>query len=519
MDLLTKTGAIKLRSHLEKYLVGDEDRETVRQSRNGSSKRAIWLVEPCPKNPDAIKLKNLQSGLYLTASDTPFLLGMTGKRVVQLSIFDPTRVEWEPISDGFQVKFRSTKDNGKYLRGNGGTPPWRNSVTHDSPLTGGTYNWVLWDVENVSLTEVGSFSDVLSPLTSFNSVFSDEHDGSSSYPVSPMSVISASSSFSARKKSTAMDLFHNAKAVRLKSHHDKYLIAEDDEESVTQDRNGSTRNARWIVEFVGDRSIRLKSCYGKYLTATTHAFLLGMTGKRVQQTGQKPGPSVEWEPLKAGSQTRLRTRDGSYLRANGGLPPWRNSITHDLPHRTATQDWVLWDVDIVEILDHNVDGIGGKVEEPGLGRVGKQEKPSRVQVQVQAQVVHSESFGSESESGSVSVGSDRYQRQESSDSGTYSPPKPDGRLIYYHIADDYGDVNESVEGCSFMFKGHSVAELTHKLEEETGLEDIFVCTRSPLNGKLYPLRLQLPPNITTMHVVVVPSTSRLAEDFSKVGIL
>ncbi|KAH9606853.1 hypothetical protein KSS87_020261 [Heliosperma pusillum] len=487
MNLLTKTGAVLLRSHLDKYLVGDEDRETVRQSRNGSSKRAIWLVEPSPKNPDAIKLKNLSTGLYLTASDTPFLFGMTGKQVVQLSIFDPTRVEWEPISDGFQVKFRSTKDNGKYLRGNGGTPPWRNSVTHDSPLTGGTYNWVLWDVENVSLTEVGSFSDGLSTLSSFNSVFSDEHDGLSlsSYPVSPMSVISASSSFSARKKSTAMDLFHNAKAVRLKSHHDKYLIAEEDEESVSQDRNGSTRNARWTVEFVGDRTIRLKSCYGKYLTATTHAFLLGMTGKRVQQTGQKkPGSTVEWEPLKAGSQTRLRAREGSYLRANGGLPPWRNSVTHDLPHRTATQDWVLWDVDIVEILDYNVDGIGGKVEEPGRvsgsdARLGKQERPSPVQVQVPVQVpvqiVHSESFGSESESGSVSAGSGsgRYQRQESSDSGTYTPPKPDGRLIYYHVADDIGDVNETVEGWSFMFKGHSVTELTHKLEEETGIEEIF----------------------------------------------
>lgn len=90
-----------------------------------------------------------------------------------------------------------------------------------------------------------------------------------------------------------------------------------------------------------------------------------------------------------------------------------------------------------------------------------------------------------------------------------SPPKCDGRTIYYHIADDNGEVDdEVVEGYSFSFKGNGVEELTRKLIEETGLEDIIVCTRSPLNAKLYPLRLQLPPNNADMHVVVVPPSSK-----------
>uniref|UniRef100_A0A803PFY4 DUF569 domain-containing protein n=1 Tax=Cannabis sativa TaxID=3483 RepID=A0A803PFY4_CANSA len=247
-----------------------------------------------------------------------------------------------------------------------------------------------------------------------------------------------------------MDVFHNAKAVRLRSHHDKFLLADEDEESVIQDRNGSSKNARWTVEFVSgsDSIIRLKSNYGKYLTASNHPFLLGMTGRKVVQTlPRRLDSSLEWEPIKEGSHVKFKTRYGHFLRANGGLPPWRNSVTHDIPHRTSTQDWILWHVEIVEI--------------------------------------------------------------ESTDSYVGSPPKLDGRTIYYHIADENGEVDdESVEGYSFTFRGNGVEELTRRFEEETGIEGIIMCTRSPLNGKLYPLRLQLPPNNVTMHLVVLLSQSK-----------
>lgn len=94
---------------------------------------------------------------------------------------------------------------------------------------------------------------------------------------------------------------------------------------------------------------------------------------------------------------------------------------------------------------------------------------------------------------------------QSSDSS--SPPKVDGRTIYYHVAEDNGDVDdETTVGYSLAFNGNGVDELTRNLEEETGLEGIIVCTRSPLNGKLYPLRLRLPPN-AIMHVVLVLSSS------------
>lgn len=149
-----------------------------------------------------------------------------------------------------------------------------------------------------------------------------------------------------------MELFQRAKSVRLRSHHDKYLLADEDEEHVCQERNGSNRRARWTVEFVeGHPVIRLNSCYGKYLTASNEPFLLGMTGSKVLQTvPRRLDSSVEWEPIRDGMQVKLKTRYGNFLRANGGLPPWRNSVTHDIPHRH--HDWVLWDVDVVEIRRH-----------------------------------------------------------------------------------------------------------------------------------------------------------------------
>ncbi|KAF3682482.1 hypothetical protein BC332_03856 [Capsicum chinense] len=272
-----------------------------------------------------------------------------------------------------------------------------------------------------------------------------------------------------------MEFFQKAKCIRLKSNHEKFLHADPDQESVYQDRSGSSKSVKWTVEFPEglDNVIRLKSCYGKYLTALDEQHLFGVTGQKVVQSlPNKLDSLVEWEPIKEGSLVKLKTRYGNYLRANSGLPPWRNSVTHDIPHRH--QDWILWAVDTVEVL---------------------LELPDE----------------SVSESGDDDLGSS-FHLTTPKFSRTQSTLKSEGRLIYYYVADENGNVNDSVKGPSFQFKGHGLDELTKKLEEETGIEKIVVCSRNKFNGNLYPLRLALPPNNATMHVVVLPASSKVAKE-------
>ncbi|MCO5575043.1 hypothetical protein L7F22_028840 [Adiantum nelumboides] len=141
-----------------------------------------------------------------------------------------------------------------------------------------------------------------------------------------------------------MDFFKKSDTVRLRSRHGKYLFADDDECAVSQSREGSKRNAVWTVEVEDDDPsvIKLKSCYNCYLTATNVPFLLGWTGKKVLQMKLVDSESsVIWEPVRDGYSVKLKTRAGNFLRANGSIPPWRNSITHDSTHK---HDWLLWEV-------------------------------------------------------------------------------------------------------------------------------------------------------------------------------
>ncbi|RCV40406.1 hypothetical protein SETIT_9G050900v2 [Setaria italica] len=299
-----------------------------------------------------------------------------------------------------------------------------------------------------------------------------------------------------------MELFARAKVVRLKSHHDKFLYADEDEVHVTQDRNGASPNARWSVEAVPQAPgvVRLRSRYGRYLTASNEPFLLGMTGRKVLQTAPaRPDSSVEWEPVRDGFQTRLKTRYGHFLRANGGLPPWRNSVTHDVPHRTATQDWVLWDVEVVQVLTPGP-------ERAESAPVKMPDSPPAPEIRDPPPPRHrpSKSYAAPPPPPPTL----EPEAVEARPAPRLSKLEVEGRAIHYHIADDLGNVDDGTEGHSFTFNGSNLEELANKLQEKTGMDDLIICTRSPINGKLTPLRLQLPPNNAAMHIVLVQESSK-----------
>lgn len=147
-----------------------------------------------------------------------------------------------------------------------------------------------------------------------------------------------------------MEFFEGAASVRLKAIHKKFLWADDDK-SVFQQSIGDKATV-WKVEVVaGTNTIRLRSVYELYLTSSDFAFLLGLTGKKVHQTyATKADSAVEWEPIREGNLVKLKTKRGTFLRANGGFPPYRNSVTHDVPKNANTQNWILWEVHILETL-------------------------------------------------------------------------------------------------------------------------------------------------------------------------
>ncbi|KAH6776829.1 hypothetical protein C2S51_008141 [Perilla frutescens var. frutescens] len=163
-----------------------------------------------------------------------------------------------------------------------------------------------------------------------------------------------------------MDFFLKAKKIRLMSHRDRFVVADDDRMTISQGGDRSSRNAIWAVEFVEGRdAIRLKSCYGTYLTASAMPFIPGVTGKKVVQTWPcQCDAATEWEPSRDGMQVRLRSIYGQFLRPNGGLPPWRNAVAHDVPYRSKSREKMLWGVEVVEKCSDQ----RGAAAAPRLGR-------------------------------------------------------------------------------------------------------------------------------------------------------
>ncbi|CAL5078904.1 unnamed protein product [Urochloa decumbens] len=338
-----------------------------------------------------------------------------------------------------------------------------------------------------------------------------------------------------------MELFERARTVRLRSHHDKYLYADEDESHVVQDRNAASPNARWVVEPVPHSPgvLRLRSRYGRYLSASNEPFLLGVTGRKVLQTlPHRLDSSVEWVPVRddarnrAGPGARLRTRYGNFLRANAGLPPWRNSVTHDTPHRHA--GWVVWDVEVVQAVIPGPDSSSSDAAAdcyaappPSYNKPpSRSSSPTPPPLPTSAlrppapPPHHLEENAAPFKAqppppppGYIAPPAPGLYRLESTESFSVPLHKVEGRAIYYQIGDEDGDVDPDEEPRHLTFNGTGLEELLERLKEESGLEDVVMCSRSPINGKLLPLRLQLPPNNAAVHIVLVRESSKVAKTF------
>ncbi|KAK3429793.1 hypothetical protein EUGRSUZ_E01287 [Eucalyptus grandis] len=175
---------------------------------------------------------------------------------------------------------------------------------------------------------------------------------------------------------SGMDFFCNAKAVCLRSCDGQYLVVVVDEvvilhdgetrlgESTWQEETGRQDSTRWSVEFIDNTNsfLRLKSCYGKYLTASDQPSLFGMTGCKVLLSlPSLLDSSLELEPVMEGTHVKLRTHYDTFLRANRDHPMYPNSITHNLPHRTT----ILWDVEVVEREEGTATNIDDKASKEG----------------------------------------------------------------------------------------------------------------------------------------------------------
>ncbi len=167
-----------------------------------------------------------------------------------------------------------------------------------------------------------------------------------------------------------MEFFERVASVRLKSCcYDKYLSAKD-ERLVCQERDRNEKGTIWSVEKVASTgfnnndndSVRIKSVNGMYLTALEVALLLGDKGNKVQQTySSKADSAVEWEPIQVGKhQLKLKTKRGTYLRANGGIPPYKNSVTHNGTKKDSPLNSFLWEVEVVEYLTDKLATVDNK---------------------------------------------------------------------------------------------------------------------------------------------------------------
>ncbi|KAE8667572.1 hypothetical protein F3Y22_tig00112399pilonHSYRG00040 [Hibiscus syriacus] len=233
----------------------------------------------------------------------------------------------------------------------------------------------------------------------------------------------------------------------------------------------ATAGSSWIRRQLGARRWAWKSSRQLallvYVATMTNSSSQRRSGNRrprsrrvVAESAVDSGaPQVEFDPSSSqkleGVQFRFRTRYGQYLRANGKFPPWRDHIKHEVPYLFVTQDWILWTVEILE-----------ERQQEDLPRLLP---PPPVET------------------------SSPHHIESNSDSN----------FSLRGLRESTLEADESTEGSGWAFDGRKALKEEAKVDEE-----FTICSRNSFSVKLYAFPVDLPPNNSAMHVVVVPQSSK-----------
>ncbi|CAL9075326.1 uncharacterized protein LOC135636387 [Musa acuminata AAA Group] len=304
-----------------------------------------------------------------------------------------------------------------------------------------------------------------------------------------------------------MEFFTGASVVRLVSFYGMYLMANEDEKHVSLSKPDASDNALWNVEIVNrDRNyprVRLRSYVNCYLApdASKRRCFHGIFKDQNVFQEHRDGRRIlaEWHPVREGLFVRLRCSFGDYLRGRVGHLIFPNSVMVDRPSGEHMGLSYLWEVHIIRLDEPPPRRPLSQAAEPSGASSSMAAIPSSSEIVPAAVSMAGEAFTSAMAAGPSS--------------STVSPPsgfRAEDRAFIYVIADDAGKADDPQEVLTSRLLGTSTSELTSKLRERTGLDDVYVCARSWQDQNVFvPLHEEVPSMLEcTHHLVVFNANSR-----------
>ncbi|KAJ8499863.1 hypothetical protein OPV22_010415 [Ensete ventricosum] len=302
-----------------------------------------------------------------------------------------------------------------------------------------------------------------------------------------------------------MEFFTGARVVRLVSFYGMYLMANEDERRVSVSKPDASDNALWNVEIVSrdpnSPRVRFRSYVNCYLAAdaSRRRCFRGIFKDQNVFQEHHDGRRIfgEWYPVRDGLFVQLRCSFGDYLRARVGHLIFPNSAMVDRPSGEHMGLSYLWEVHIIRLPEPPPRRPLSQAAGPSGASSSMEPIPSSSTIAPAVVSMEGEASSSPMAAGPSS--------------STVSPPSVfRDRAFNYVIADDAGKADDPREVLTSRLFRNSTSELTSKLREKTGLDDVYVCARSWRDQSVFvPLREDVPSMLEcTHHLVVFNANSR-----------